>query len=495
MMFEAAVDALLILFDPSRLVFMFLGIGVGLTVGILPGLSGPVGMSILLPFIYGMDPYSGMAMLIGMTAVVHTGDTFPSVLMGIPGSSGSQATIMDGYPLAQRGEANRALSASFFCSMIGGVIGAFTLFAVIPIAKPLILTFGSPELFMLAMLGLSMVSIVGGDSPLRGILTGALGLMLGTIGGAPAVPEYRYTFDIIYLFNGISLSILAMGLFAFPEMIDLLAADRSISKVAKLSGSWMEGIKDSIKHKWLLLRSSVLGSIIGFIPGLGGSVVQWISYGMAKQTTRDNENFGKGDIRGVIGPEAANNAIEGGALIPTLLFGIPGSGTTAILLGGLALMGLETGPKLMTTELTLTLTVVWTLVLANFIGAIACIALSKPISRISLISSKILVPFLLVLLLIGAYQITRSWGDFIAFLAIGFLGWIMKRLDWPRVPLLIGFVLALSAERYLWISMSRFGTDWLSRPGVIIIGVITILLLFGGILIKKTGNKDTKGVA
>jgi putative tricarboxylic transport membrane protein len=491
------MEALLIVLDPSRLSFMLIGIGIGLTVGLLPGLSGTVGMSILLPFIYGMDPYAGMALLIGMTAVVHTGDTFPSILLGIPGSSGSQATIMDGYPLAQKGEAGRALSAAFFCSMIGGIIGGLTLFMAIPIFRPLVLAFGSPELFMLALLGLSMVGILAGNSPLLGILSGALGLMLGTVGGAPAVPEYRYTFDILYLFNGIPLAVLALGLFALPEMVDLLAADRSISKVTKLGGGWLKGIKDSIKHKWLLLRSAVIGAIIGFIPGLGGSVVDWISYGLAKQTVSNSESFGKGDIRGVIAPEGANNAKEGGALIPTLMFGIPGSGTTAILLGGLALMGLEAGPRMLTTELSLTLSIIWTLVLANIIGAIACIVLSKPISQLSLIPAKALVPFLLVLLLIGAYQSSRNWGDFVAFVVIGLLGWVMKQLDWPRAPFLIGFVLATSAERYLWISMSRYGFGWLTHPGVILIGSIIILLMFGGYILKKSGDKgsNTKGVA
>lgn len=494
-MLASAIEALLIVLDPIRLSYMLLGIGIGLTVGLLPGLSGTVGMSILLPFVFGMDPYTGMALLIGMTAVVHTGDTFPSILLGVPGSSGSQATIMDGYPMAQKGEASRALSAAFFCSMVGGVVGSMALFASVPLVRPLVLAFGSPELFMLAMLGLSMVGILAGNSPLRGILAGILGLMLGTVGSAPAVPEYRYTFDWIYLFNGIPLAVLALGLFALPEMIDLLAADRSISKVMKLQGSWLQGIRDSIKHKWLLLRSAVLGALIGFIPGLGGSVVDWISYGVAKQTVRNNENFGKGDIRGVIAPEGANNAKEGGALIPTLLFGIPGSGTTAILLGGLALMGLEAGPKLITSELSLTFSIIWTLVLANVIGAIACIVLSRPISRLSLIPAKSLVPFLLILLLIGAYQSTRDWGDLITFVVIGLLGWVMKYLDWPRAPFLIGFVLATSAERYLWISMSRYGFSWLTHPGVIIIGMIIILLIFGGYFLKKSGNKaGTQGV-
>jgi putative tricarboxylic transport membrane protein len=489
-MIETLVQTLAIVFEPSRLLFMVLGILLGLTIGLLPGLSGTVGMSILLPFVYGMDPFTGMALLIGMIAVVHTGDTFPSVLLGIPGSSGSQATIMDGFPLAQKGEASRALGAAFFCSMIGGIIGGILLFLVIPFVRPLILAFGSPELFMLALLGLSMVGILAGKKPIVGVLVGLFGMLLGTIGSAPSVPEYRYTFDWLYLYNGIPLPLVALGLFAFPVLIDLLVSNRSIAKEATLSGSWLNGVKDSLKNKGLLLRSSALGSLAGFVPGLGGSVVDWLSYGIAKQTSQHNEYFGKGDIRGVIAPESANNAKEGGALIPTLMFGIPGSGTTAILLGGLLLMGVEAGPRLVTTELSLTMSIIWTLILANVVGAIACLLLIKPIARFSTIHPSKLVPFLTVLLILGAYQTSQQWGDILLFLLIGIVGWIMKQLEWPRAPILIGFVLALSAERYLWISFSRFGLEWLTRPGVLVIGVIIVLILAAGFFLNRGPKKQ-----
>ncbi|MBU8905999.1 tripartite tricarboxylate transporter permease [Desertibacillus haloalkaliphilus] len=497
-MIETLLQTLTIVFDPSRLVFMFLGIMLGLTIGLLPGLSGTVGMSILLPFVYGMDPFTGMALLIGMVAVVHTGDTFPSVLLGIPGSSGSQATIMDGFPLAQKGQASRALGAAFFCSMIGGVIGGIVLFLVVPFVRPLVLAFGSPELFMLALLGLSMVGILSGKRPIIGVVAGLFGMLLGTIGSAPAVPDYRYTFDWLYLYNGLPLPLVALGLFAFPVLIDLLVSNQSISKGAKLSGSWFNGVKDSLNNKWLMFRSSALGSAAGFVPGLGGSVVDWLSYGLAKQTSKKNDEFGKGDIRGVIAPESANNAKEGGALIPTLMFGIPGSGTTAILLGGLLLMGVEAGPQLVTTELSLTMSIIWTLIIANVFGAIACLLLIKPIAKFSTIHPTKLVPFLAILLILGAYQTSQHWGDLLAFVVLGMVGWVMKQLDWPRAPVLIGFVLALSAERYLWISFSRFGTEWLTRPGVMIIGVLIVVILVSGLLMnrKKRSNEtfEDKGV-
>jgi TctA family transporter len=290
-------------------------------------------MTMLLPVIYGMDPHSAFALLIGMIAVIPTSDTFPSVLMGIPGSAGSQATVMDGYPLSQKGQAARALGAAFTASLIGGLIGAFALSLMVPIVRPLILAFGSPELFMLALLGISMVGILSGKNILKGVLAAGIGLLIGCMGPAPAVPEYRYTFGLVYLFDGIPLVIVGLGLFAVPELVDLLCKGRSIAKTGKLEKGWLDGVKDAIRHKFIVFRCSLIGVAVGFIPGLGGSVVDWLAYGHVKGTTKGENDFGEGDIRGVLAPESANNAKEGGGLIPTLLFGIPGSGSMAVFLG------------------------------------------------------------------------------------------------------------------------------------------------------------------
>jgi putative tricarboxylic transport membrane protein len=488
LLIDTAIDVLIMLFDPSRLLYMFIGIIIGLSVGLLPGLGGTVGMALVLPFIYGLDPYVGIALMIGMIAVIHTGDTFPSILLGIPGSAGSQATIMDGFPLAKKGEAARALSAAFMSSMIGGIIGAIVLFITIPIVRPIVLSFGSPDLFMLSLLGLSMVGILSSKgSILKGLIAGLVGLAIGVVGSAPAVPVYRYSFDFLYLKSGIPLVVLALGLFAFPVIMDLLISNKKISNQSSNMGrGWIQGIVDVFKHKWLVLRSSLIGTLVGIIPGLGGSVVDWISYGIAKQTSRNNENFGKGDIRGVIAPESSNNAKEGGALIPTMIFGIPGSGTTAVMLGGLMLMGIQTGPRMVTTQVDITLLIIWTLIFANIFGATICMLLSKPISKITTIKPSTLVPFLIIILVLGAYQSTRHWGDIVLFLVVGIFGWIMAKLDWPRAPLLIGFVLSISAERYLFISISRYGMEWLMRPGVMIIALIIIGILSSSFWLNRT---------
>lgn len=490
-MLPFVLEALSIIFQPQTLGIMLLGVAVGMTVGILPGLGGTVGMSLLIPFIFGMSPETAIPLMIGAAAVIHTADTFPSVLLGVPGSSGSQATIMDGYPLARKGEAARALASAFFSSMFGGLIGATVLLAILPIARPLVLAFGSPELFMLAVLGLSMVAILAGKRPIRGLISGLLGLMIGAIGASPTSPVYRYTFDSLYLFDGLKLAVLALGLFALPEILDLLASGKSIVKegaeLKSVRASWGQGFRDVVANKWLVLRSAALGVVVGFIPGLGGAVVDWISYGIARQTVKNSETFGSGDIRGVIAPESSNNAKEGGALIPTLLFGIPGSGGTAVLLGAFILLGLQPGPRMLkeTGDLNITVLIVVTLAVANVFGTTACLLLTNVVSRLATVRAGRLAPIVLVIMLTGAYQSTRHWGDLIAFLVIGLLGWVMRRLKYPLPPLLIGFVLSAGVERYLWLSTARYEWEWLTRPGVMVIAAITIALTIGGFRVNK----------
>jgi putative tricarboxylic transport membrane protein len=480
-MIEAALAALATLADPFRLGMMMLGVGIGIIVAMLPGLSGVVGLALALPFIYGMDPAAALAVLISMAAVMHTADSFPAVLIGTPGTAGSQATIMDGYPLAQRGEALRALSAGFAASLIGGLFGALVLFMIIPVARPLALAFGSPELFMLTLLGLTLVGVLSGRRPLRGVVLGVIGMFIGAIGVAPAAPVFRYTFGQPYLYDGLPIVAVTLGLFAFPEMVDLLRQKRSIAATGELGKGWLQGLQDVVRERWLVLRSATIGVCVGIIPGIGGAVVDWIAYGQAVQMAKDRQGFGKGDIRGVIAPEAANNAKEGGTLVPTLVFGIPGSATTAVLLGGLILIGLQPGPRMVTHNLDATLVIIWTLALANVVGALACLVLSRPIARLTLIPAPLLVPVLFAIMLLGAYQSTRHWGDLLLFLAMGVFGWILKQVDWPRVPVLIGYILALSAERYLWISVSRYGVEWLLRPGVIIIALLILVFLLLGL--------------
>jgi len=473
-------SALVNVLSGTHLAYMLVGVAVGLVVGVLPGLGGIAGMSILLPFVYGMDTVSALALLIGLLAVTPTGDTFTSVLMGIPGGAASQATILDGFPMAKRGEAARALSAAFFSSMIGGLFGALVLTGFILVARPLILAFSSAELFMLTVLGLGMVGVLSGSSFTKGLLACALGLLLGMVGAAPTTGEWRLTLGVEYLVDGLPLVVVALGIFAIPEIIDLLRRNTAIAEVATLGSGWLKGIRDTIREWGVVLRCSAIGCLIGAMPGLGGAVGNWMAYGHAVQMAKDKSQFGRGDVRGVLAPESANNAGAGGDLVPTLLFGIPGSGATAIFLGGMVLLGIQPGITLVETRLDLVYTIIWTLALANVIGAGACWVISPAVARLTTLPYVYVAPFMLMIVFFAAYQTTSSWGDILSLLAIGVLGLYMRRFGWPRPPLLIGFVLAPGAENYLYQAIQFHGWAWVARPGVLIITALTAASMWAG---------------
>ena len=479
-MTDVILHALVNLMTGWHLFYMMVGVIVGLIIGILPGLGSIAGMSILLPFVYGMDPVSALGMLIGLLAVVPTGDTFTSVLMGIPGGAASQATILDGFPMAKRGEAARALSAAFFGSMIGGLIGAAVLSVFVVVARPLILAFSSAELFMLTVLGLSMVGVLAGSSLLKGFLACGLGLLLGCVGAAPATSEWRLVLGTDYLIDGIPIVVMALGIFAIPEIIDLLRQNTAIAATSRLGKGWWQGIKDTIEHWGLVLRCSAIGCIIGAMPGLGGSVADWLAYGHVVQVSKDKENFGKGDVRGVLAPESANNSVQGGALIPTILFGIPGSGSTAIFLGGMILLGMQPGITMVEQRLDLVYTIIWSLAIANVLGAGLCILISPGVARLTTLPYVYVAPFMLMIIFFAAFQATTDWGDILTLLGIGVLGIYMRRFGWPRPPLLIGFVLAKGAETYLYQAIQFYEWSWLWRPGVLIIAAFTIISVWAG---------------
>jgi putative tricarboxylic transport membrane protein len=480
---ESAIEALQILVSPQHLVWLFIGVAIGLVLGLIPGLGGLTGMAVLLPLIVGLEPASGIAMLIGLNAATTIGDTFPSVLMGVPGTAASQATVLDGYPMARKGLANVALGAAFTSNMLGGFIGAVVLLVLIPLARPIIVGMGSPQLFMLTLLGFSLVAVLARGAIGPAFMSGLLGMLLATIGSASMTGEYRFVGDIFYLYDGLDLSVLAVGLFAIPSVMSLLTQNQAVARtLAHQRGGVLRGARAALRHKGVLVGNSLLGSALGIVPGIGGSVIDWITYGATKQAVRkDRDQFGKGDIRGVMAPEAANNAKDGGVLVPTLMFGIPGSATAAILLGGFATMGIATGPSMLRAEnLYLIFVIIWTLVLANAIGAMSSAALAGTLSKISLLKPYTYGPFLLVIMVIAAYQAGVRWGDVVAVIVIGLLAWLMQALKWPRPPLLIGFVLGTGAEGYLWISVGRYEWSWLTQPSVIVIGLLIVLTLIAG---------------
>jgi putative tricarboxylic transport membrane protein len=485
-MLDSLISAFTLIFSGEHFLFLLFGVVMGIFIGILPGLGGIVGFSILMPFIYGMDPVSALAMLIGLIAVIPTSDTFTSVLMGIPGSSASQATVLDGFTLAKQGQAARALSAAFSASLFGGLFGACVLTLIVVIAKPIILFFGSSELFMLGILGISMVGVLSGDSFVKGFLACGIGLLLGTMGSAPATGEWRLTFGSYYLFDGLKVVTIGLAAFAIPEICDLLRKNKTIAtKDEPIGKGWLKGLMDTLREKWIVIRCAGIGTLVGILPGLGGSVVDWIAYGHVVQTSKDKSNFGKGDIRGVIAPESANNAKEGGGLVPTILFGIPGSGSMAVFLGGLTLLGIEPGPALIEEDLQFTYVMVWSLALANVIGAGMCFAISSKVAKITTIPYGVLAPFMIMIICFAAFQVTRSIYDLYILIVLGAFCTLMKSYNWPRPALLIGFVLSDTLETYLYQAVQIYDWNFLTRTSVIIIFIITLISVFLGMRTKK----------
>jgi TctA family transporter len=459
--------------------FLALGCIMGLVLGIVPGIGGLAGTAMLLPFTFAMDPYSAFALLLGLGATTATGDPIPAVLFGVPGGAASAATVLDGFPMAKRGEAGRALSAAYMSSLMGGIFGAALLAISIPILRPVMLYLGSPELLAFSILGISMVAVLSGSAPLRGVAAGCLGVMIAMIGSDPQTGTLRWTFDSLYLWDGLHIAPVLLGLFALPELCDLLIARTTISKAIDkgsiYKGQW-QGVKDCFQNWWLILRCSWIGGGIGSIPGISAAVVDWLAYGHALKTEKGAaQTFGKGDVRGVIASESSNNAKEGGALVPTVAFGVPGSATMAILLGAFLIHGLVPGPDMLHKNLDVTYAMVWSVALANILGAGLCYAFSPQFARLATLRYTLILPAVLGVVYIGAFEASRSWGDLFALLLFGLLGWVMKQYRWPRPPLVLGLVLGDSIERYMFISIERYGFSWLWRPVVAVLLIIAIV--------------------
>jgi TctA family transporter len=488
---QHAGPALVQLLTGPHLLYLLFGVGLGMIVGILPGIGGLSGMAMILPFIFGMDPGPALAMMVGLTSVTATSDTFSSVLIGVPGGAGTAATVLDGFPMTQRGEGARALSAAFAASLVGGLIGAVVLTFAFVAARPILLAIGFGEQLMLVILSLTLVGMLTGTSVVKGLASCALGLLIGTIGSSQATAEYRFTFDTIYLSDGVPLVIVALGAFALPEIVDVLRQHHAIAQKELVGAGWLTGIKDVLRNFGLVVRCSALGALTGILPGLGGGVVGWISYGHTVQSSRDRGQFGKGDVRGVIGPESANNAKDGADLIPTLFFGIPGSGTMALFLGGLVVIGVTPGRTMVTSQTDLIYLIIWSLALANVLATGISMALARPIASLTAIKFTLIAPFIIVMVFMSAYQAKTDWGDLIALLVVGVGGMYMRRFGWSRAALLIGLVLSQRLESSLYRTVQIYGLDVFLRPIAIFILILAVISIGFAIRTKsRTSSED-----
>lgn len=459
-------------------IFLLYGVGIGFVVGLLPGLGTAATLAIMIPFTFGMEPLQAFAFLIGMLSVTATAGDLTSVLFGVPGEATSAALVMDGFKLTKNNEAGRAIGAALASSLLGAIIGAAALALAIPFVRPLVLLLGSAEFFMLTILGLSFVVSLSRGNQLKGIASALMGLMLASVGIDPQSGVARFTLGQIYLWDGVSLIGLAIGLFAIPEIIDMVrhSAAPKPERIDSFAGV-VQGVRDTFRNRWLTIRCSLIGVVVGVIPGLGGSVAQWISYAHVSHSM-PHLKLGTGVIEGVIGPGAANNSKEGGNLLPLIMFGLPSTVSMAILLSAFTIHGLAPGPNMLTKHIDITTSFVWMMVISNVICVAICFVLIRPIVGISYIRVSLLVPLVILLVMLGTYAEKNFEFDFIVLVLFGLMGLVMTAYDWPRPPFILGFVLGGIAENNLFLSISRYGSDWISQPGVLIIGGITLVILF-----------------
>ena len=469
---------------------LFAGVLIGTLFGILPGLSGPQAIVLLLPLTIGLDLGKALVLLIATQAGTYFSGSLTSILVGIPGTPVNAATILDGHPLARQGKAGIAIGASGTASALGGILGAVFLMLIIPFAQSLLLAFSYEEFFALGLLGISLISLLG-DDKVKGGIAACAGLLLGTIGFDPLVTLTRFGFGIEYLWDGIKIIPASIGLFGIAEAIDLFLQKKSVAEVeiiGGLKGVW-KGIVSVFQHFSIFLRGSLIGIGVGIIPGIGAAVAQFVAYAGAKSAAKDKDSFGKGDIRGVIGPEASNNAKDGGALVPTLIFGIPGSVDTAILLGVFMIHGVAPGLKMMTQTPEIPAAVIMTLAIANVVAVAFGLSLAPQIIKLTKIPGSILGAPIMAFAMLGAYAAEGVYEDVIVTFILGVLGYYMKKSGFSRVCLIIGLLLGEVVERNFRQSFMISGFNgFLTRPISLFLLIAVAVTIFWPLLKDMLGK-------
>ncbi len=454
---------------------------IGMIFGAIPGLSGTTAIVVLIPMTFGMEPTMAMLWLASAYGAATYGGAIPSILINTPGEAPNAATIIDGFPMSQKGQAGIALGAAATASTLGGFIGLFITLSLIPLLAKFLMSFSYQEFFMMAMLGLCIIAVLGEGTLIKGLASGGLGIMLSMIGYDPITSELRYTFGIEYLWDGIPVVPALFGLLAIGEVVDLIIKEKTIasSDVRPDRKQVWYGVMATLKNMPLVFRSSALGTIIGAIPGVGGTVAGFLSYLQAKQTCKNNETFGKGDVRGVIAPEAANDAKEGGALLPTLAFGIPGSSAMAVFLGALTLHGLDVGQNIFQAHLD----VVYMLILAglgcHMVAAVIGLLVADKVALLTQIRPTLFGPVIFVVCLIGSYALRNSIGDAIVTVIFGLLGYEMRKFEFSRIAMILGLILGGMAERsFRQVLMSESGVaGFFIRPISLVLFLMMVLLI------------------
>lgn len=489
-LFSESLVSFGMLIQPQTLLYLLFGVVVGMALGIVPGFSGVTGVVLLLPLVLYVEMAPALALLLGIYVSANVTDTIPSVLLGVPGTASAQAHVLDGYPLAKLGQADRALAASYVADLVGVVFGVAMFFLLLPALVWISLQFGAPEYFMLGIIGISMIGLISSGSGKwqRGLVVGCFGLLLSTVGLSPLTGLPRNTFTLQYLWDGIPIVPLVLGLFGLPEITHLFAKNSTIAadegSITKRGGTWL-GIRDGFSNIPMLLGASLIGTVIGLIPALGGSVSQWVAYAFARQTAKDPEGFGHGDVRGVMAPQAAVAADKPGGLIPTLVFGVPGNVLMAIVMGAFVVLGIRPGPEMLSTDLHLTIFMMFLLLAGTLIALALSLSMGRLFLRITHISPALLAPILLAFMMLGSLVATGTFSDIVTFLCFGIVGTLMDKGGWPRVPIILGFVLGEILETYLSIALDAYGYGFVFRPLVLTM-VVAILL---GLILSWKGPR------
>ncbi|MEQ8196334.1 MAG: tripartite tricarboxylate transporter permease [Rhodospirillales bacterium] len=468
--------------DPMNIGLIFVAVVIGVLVGALPGLSSSMAVALLLPLTIGMQPIPAICMMAALYCAGTFGGSITAILINAPGAPPAVATAFDGYPLAQRGEAGRALGIAVFASVLGGIASLIIFIVAAPALSAVATSFRHVEYFALALFGLSMLATISGRSSLRNLIAGAFGVLVGTIGMHEATGIKRFIpFDMYMLEEGIGFVPVLIGLFAFGELLNQSGQLNRKLELIKDVAIRLPSKADFLKVKGAIGRSSIIGTVIGILPAEGATVAAIIGYNEAKRWSKNPEEFGKGSIEGIAGPEAANNAATGGAMVPTLSLGIPGSGTTAIILVALMMHGFRPGPYLIRETPEFVYAIFGAMLMANvmffFLGMIG----AKVFARVTLIPRTFLWPVVLVFSVVGAYALNQSVFDVYVMLVAGVLGYIMLRHGFGPAPFVRGLILAKLVEENFSNAMTYYDhemTRFLESPIVVVFLILSLITLF-----------------
>ncbi|WP_134704180.1 tripartite tricarboxylate transporter permease [Ammoniphilus sp. YIM 78166] len=478
---QPLIEAFVTLFTGVHFWLMIGGALLGLLVGALPGLGGGMAIALLLPLTYSMDPGMAVVLLITAYGANPLGGSIPAILINTPGSGENASTTLDGYPLAKQGKAGIAIGAVMMSSALGTIIGFIALIFLIPFSREIVLAFSYPEFFMMALFGLTVIVMVTKGNRGKGMIAAGFGLLFSFVGREPVNGSSRFTFHNIHLEDGLAVVAVVIGLMALGEAISLYAKNETVSKNdenMKVDGI-LKGFWEAFRHWGVTLRSSIIGIIIGAVPGVGGQVAGFLAYGQAAQFSKHPERFGKGAVEGVIASEASHNAKEAGSFLPTLAFGIPGSSAMAILLGGLILHGISPGPEMMLRNLDVVYLLMVAWMVGGIVTAIAGSIAGKYLVFITKVPSQYIAPAIIFLTIIGVYSLKQSMVDVFVLVFFGMLGFQMKKYGFPRVAMVIGFVLGSLTEISFQQTVSGMGyLGFFTRPFSLILLILTLVAFF-----------------